>query len=71
MMVHMKREYATQSEALELSLNNPHSESFRLAEAGIEEWIQTGRSDDEGLVDVSTGWMVHWKPGEGWVENDG
>ena len=71
MMAYMKRESAKLHEALELSLSNPHMESFRLAEAGIKEWIQTGRSDDEGLVDISAGRMVHWTPGEGWVEIDG
>ena len=70
MMVHMKRESAKLHEALVLSLRNPHVESFRLAEVGIEEWIQTGISDDEDLVDTLAGWIVRWTPGEGWVEND-
>ena len=71
MMVHMKQESPQLHEALELSLRNPHVESFRLAEVGLEAWIQSGRSDDEDLVDVSAGQPMKWIPGTGWVEGDG
>jgi hypothetical protein len=62
MMAYMNRESPQLHEALELSLDNPHTECFRIAEAGLEAWIQTGRSDDEDLVDTSAGRIVWWTP---------
>jgi len=61
---------ARRREALELSLNNPHAESFQVAEAGIEDWDSGWTGDDEALVDESTGRSIRWEPEVGWVEVD-
>jgi len=61
---------ARRQEALELSLNNPHVESFQVAEAGIEDWDSGWTADDEALVDKSAGRSIRWVPEEGWVEVD-
>jgi hypothetical protein len=53
---------------LERSLRNPHPESHRVAEAGIEEWGEGWTADDEELVDASAGRSVRWTPDEGWRE---
>lgn len=57
-------------EALELSLSNPHLESFRVAESGIDDWDAGRTPDDEKLVDGDAGRPVRWEPDEGWVEVD-
>jgi hypothetical protein len=59
---------ARRREALELSLNNPHVESFQVAEAGIEDWDSGWRSDDEQLLDEASGRSVRWEAEKGWVE---
>jgi Arc/MetJ-type ribon-helix-helix transcriptional regulator len=61
---------ARRREALELSLNNPHVESFQVAEAGIEDWDSGWSADDEALVDDAAGRSVRWEPDEGWIEDD-
>jgi hypothetical protein len=56
--------------ALERSLANPHVESSRVAEAGIEEWDAGWNGDGETLVDETAGRSVRWEPDRGWVEVD-
>jgi len=53
---------------LERSLRNPHQETARVAEAGIEEWGDGWVTDDEDLVDPSAGRSVRWTPDGGWRE---
>lgn len=53
---------------LERSLRNPHPESSRVAEAGIEEWGESWPTEDESLVDPSAGKAVQWTPDGGWRE---
>jgi hypothetical protein len=58
-----------QRQELNRSLQNPHSETSELADAGFEEWA--ARLPDEkasDLVDVHAGRSVRWVPGRGWVE---
>ena len=61
---------ARRKEALERSLDNPHTESLQVAEAGFEDWDAGWTGDDEALVDHDTGRSVRWVPDEGWVEAD-
>jgi hypothetical protein len=61
---------ARRRQALELSLANPHDESSRVAEAGIEGWDAGWTPDDEALVDDGEGKPVRWQPDRGWVEDD-
>ena len=61
---------ARRQAALELSLNNPHAESFQVAEAGIEDWDSGWSADDEQLLDEASGRSVRWEAEEGWVEVD-
>jgi hypothetical protein len=61
---------ARRKEALELSLNNPHSESFQVAEAWIADWDARWTGEDEELVDRDTGRAIRWEPDKGWVETD-
>ena len=53
---------------LERSLRNPHPESRRVAETGIEDWGDGWTPDDEEIVDTSAGRSVRWTPDEGWRE---
>ena len=53
---------------LELSLRNPHQDSVQVAEVGIEQWGEGWDSDDQGLVDPSSGRSVRWTPEGGWSE---
>lgn len=54
---------------LRRSLQNPHPESAKLAEQGLEEWTRGLPDEDtEALVDSSTGKPVRWVSGEGWME---
>jgi len=70
-MVAAERELdARRRQALELSLANPHAESSRVAEAGIEDWDAGWTADDEGLVDDDRGRPVRWQPDRGWIEGD-
>jgi Arc/MetJ-type ribon-helix-helix transcriptional regulator len=70
-MVAAERELeARRRQALERSLANPHAESFRVAEAGIEDWDAGWTADDEGLVDGDRGRPVRWQPDRGWIEGD-
>ena len=57
-------------EELRRSLDNPHSESDRVAEAGIEEWGRGLLPEDEDLLDPAVGKPVRWTPGEGWSEEE-
>ncbi len=50
------------------SLENPHPDSAELAEEGFDTWGTSLPSEDEPLVDPSTGTEVHWIEGRGWVE---
>lgn len=51
------------------SLQNPHPESVKLAEDGIEEWAGSLPDEDvDALVDHSAGKSVRWISGQGWVE---
>lgn len=61
---------ARRRRALEQSLANPHTESARVAEAGIEDWDAGWTPDDEALVDDADGRPVQWQPDRGWVEGD-
>jgi Arc/MetJ-type ribon-helix-helix transcriptional regulator len=57
---------------LHRSLKNPHPESAKLPEQGLEEWSQgLPEEDTEALVDIHLGKPVRWVPGEGWVEGRG
>jgi Arc/MetJ-type ribon-helix-helix transcriptional regulator len=54
---------------LRRSLQNPHPESAKLAEDGIEEWAGSLPDEDvDALVDRSAGKSVRWISGQGWVE---
>ncbi|HEY4364839.1 MAG TPA: ribbon-helix-helix domain-containing protein [Bryobacteraceae bacterium] len=54
---------------LRRSLENPHSETAELAEAGLEAWARTlPEEDTEALLNGGAGKPVQWIPGEGWVE---
>jgi Arc/MetJ-type ribon-helix-helix transcriptional regulator len=56
-------------EELSRSLQNPHSETSELADAGLAEW--GARLPDEeasDLVDIRAGRAVRWVPGRGWLE---
>lgn len=54
---------------LERSLATPHAESRELAEAGLDEWVSKVLEEEvAGLVDLSEGTEVRWRPGEGWSE---
>jgi hypothetical protein len=59
---------ARRQEALELSLDNPHTESLHVAEEGIEDWDSSWKPDDEDVVDRAAGRSVRWEPELGWVE---
>lgn len=54
---------------LRRSLQNPHPESAKLAEQGLEEWTHGLPDEDtDALVGSSAGQPVRWVPGGGWVE---
>ena len=56
-------------EGLHRSLDHPHPEAVKLADAaGLEEWAASLPDGDEGLVDMTAGKPVRWVEGEGWVE---
>ena len=55
-------------EQLERSLANPHIESDRVAEQGLEAWGEAADGDDEGLLEPGAGRAVRWRDGEGWTE---
>ena len=56
-------------EDLRRSLQNPHPESPKLADEGLEAWTRGLPDEDaEALVDSSAGKPVRWIAGEGWVE---
>ncbi len=70
-MVAAERELeARRRQALERSLANPHDESSKVAEAGLEDWDTGWMSEDETLVDDAEGRRVRWHPDRGWVEGD-
>ena len=50
---------------LERSLHDPHQESAKIAEAGIEEWGR-GWAVDDDLLDESAGLNIRWTDGRGW-----
>src|SRR5229473_142460 len=57
-------------EELRRSLQNPHSESAELSEAGLEEWSRGLPDEDaEALLDHAAGKAVRWVAGEGWLED--
>ena len=66
----MRRELVRlRREELERSLAAPHPESEELAESGLGEWASRIPDDEAaGLVDLSEGTEVEWRPGEGWRE---
>ncbi len=56
-------------EELKRSLENPHSETSELADAGFDDWA--ARLPDEkasDLLDLRAGRSVRWVPGRGWTE---
>jgi hypothetical protein len=53
---------------LERSLRNPHPESSRVAEAGIEDWGAGWVAGDDDLVDPTAGTRLRWTPDGGWDE---
>lgn len=54
---------------LKRSLSSPHPESWRVAEAGFDEWAGSLPGEEAAdLVDRSADTPVRWVPGEGWVE---
>jgi len=53
--------------ALLQSINNPHSETTEIADAGLGDWT-SDLPDDEGLVDLARGTAVRWIAGQGWVK---
>ena len=53
-------------EELRRSLANPHPDSDRVAEAGIEEWGRGALPEDQDLLDSDAGRHVRWIPGQGW-----
>ena len=56
-------------EALRESLRAPHSEASEIAEEDFGEWADSLPDEDlDNLVDEESGTVVHWVPGEGWVE---
>lgn len=57
-----------QREQLRRSLEKPHPESRRLAQAGFDAWAGALPEEDvSGLVDPKAGTPVRWLPGKGWV----
>lgn len=59
-------------EELRRSLENPHAESHDVAELGFGDWSGGLPDEDaEALVDTSSGKVVAWVPGSGWVEDQG
>jgi hypothetical protein len=58
-------------EKLDRSLANPHPESTRVAEQGLEEWGAAAHPDDEDLLETDRGRDVRWTPGQGWSEDTG
>lgn len=53
------------------SLENPHPESFELAEQGVADWAgQLPQEDALGLVEPGRGRAVEWVPERGWVGVD-
>ena len=58
-------------EELRQSLKNPHSESDKVAEMGLEEWDSgLPREEIDELVDLEGGSEIRWVPGKGWSEPD-
>jgi len=53
---------------LRRSLNSPHVETERVAEAGLSEWGSARGPEDEDLVDATEGTPVRWTPDAGWNE---
>lgn len=53
---------------LQRSVEHPHPEAGKLADAGFDEWAASLPTNDEGLVDLAAGRPVRWVEGEGWVE---
>ncbi len=57
-------------EALLRSLDEPHPEAGRVAEAGVEAWGELVAPGDEDLLDPESGRPVRWVPGRGWEEGE-
>jgi hypothetical protein len=55
-------------EALELSLENPHGDSLRVAEEGLAAWGDGMNDGDEDLVESRHGAGIRWSPEHGWVK---
>ena len=56
--------------ALRASVENPHVDAPRLAEAGFDEWASRLPTEDaDALVDPSAGRPVRWRHGHGWTES--
>jgi hypothetical protein len=54
-----------------LSVQHPHPDAARLADAGVGEWA-ADLLDEEGLLlDPDAGKPVRWIEGKGWVEDSG
>ncbi len=53
-------------EELRLSLSNPHTEAYEVADWGLNDWC-SGLADDSSLVDTRVGRPVRWQSGEGWL----
>jgi hypothetical protein len=58
-------------EQLMASLDNPHPDSMKLADSGLDDWAERVPPEDvEGLVDPSSGVRVRWDPEHGWRRTD-
>jgi len=55
-------------EGLLRSLENPHPEAAELTEVGLDEWVASLPTEEEGLVDRSAGTSVRWVEGKGWLQ---
>ena len=54
--------------SLRVSLQSPHPEAERLAEAGFEAWARSLPNEDSSeLVDMKSGTALCWVPDKGWV----
>ena len=67
----VRRELARRRrDELHRSLENPHPESAKFADQGLEEWARgLPEEDAEALLDSSAGKGVRWVPNEGWVDD--
>jgi hypothetical protein len=55
---------------LQRSLDNPHSDSDVVAEAGFSEWADQAAAGDQELLDSTAGKEIRWDADRGWIEAD-